>query len=576
MTKVKNVSSTPDSSIWRLIWQSHRVAFAKVIALNLLNALVGVLTIAYINQDLLSGKSLTWQSLAIFLGLIIALLATTFISQFALTKLGHQFVLELRQKIVKQILDSDITQTQAIGSARLLASLSTDIQAITTAFVRLPELIQGVILCVGAGLYLGFLSLPLLLIVAVWITITIVVSGKLVNHVYAYLEKIRLTNDQLYQDYQAVIDGQPELKLHRPRAKRLYQSFAEHTEAFRNDIIKADTFHLSAVNWSNIMMFASIGIVLVLSQVLSLASLPVALTFGVTLLFLKVPLLSAVGAYPTLQSAQVALNKIQSLGLAHYQAEFLVDLDKFNDWQQLHFDQIAYAYPKGKNGGNNSDKMATQFALSPLKFTLQRGEVVFLIGANGSGKTTFAKLLTGIYPPTHGDIKVTLANGDIVAVRESLLADYRQLFSAIFSDFYLFDTLMNDKGENPDDSLVNEWLAKLEISHKTHILDHQIQDTKLSQGQKKRLAMLLAVADNKPIMLLDEWAADQDPSFRRYFYHDLIPMLKAMGKTLFVISHDDSYFAAADRLLLMKHSILTELTDDARQQATHDAISAIS
>ena len=168
---------------------------------------------------------MTWQSLAIFLGLIIALLATTFISQFALTKLGHQFVLELRQKIVKQILDSDITQTQAIGSARLLASLSTDIQAITTAFVRLPELIQGVILCVGAGLYLGFLSLPLLLIVAVWITITIVVSGKLVNHVYAYLEKIRLTNDQLYQDYQAVIDGQPELKLHRPRAKRLYQSF---------------------------------------------------------------------------------------------------------------------------------------------------------------------------------------------------------------------------------------------------------------------------------------------------------------------------------------------------------------
>jgi putative ATP-binding cassette transporter len=576
MTKVKNLSSTPDSSIWRLIWQSHRVAFAKVIALNLLNALVGVLTIAYINQDLLSGKSLTWQSLAIFLGLIIALLATTFISQFALTKLGHQFVLELRQKIVKQILDSDITQTQAIGSARLLASLSTDIQAITTAFVRLPELIQGVILCVGAGLYLGFLSLPLLLIVAVWITITIVVSGKLVNHVYAYLEKIRLTNDQLYQDYQAVIDGQPELKLHRPRAKRLYQSFAEHTEAFRNDIIKADTFHLSAVNWSNIMMFAGIGIVLVLSQVLSLASLPVALTFGVTLLFLKVPLLSAVGAYPTLQSAQVALNKIQSLGLAHYQAEFLVDLDKFNDWQQLHFDQIAYAYPKGKNGGNNSDKMATQFALSPLKFTLQRGEVVFLIGANGSGKTTFAKLLTGIYPPTHGDIKVKLANGDIVAVRESLLADYRQLFSAIFSDFYLFDTLMNDKGENPDDSLVSEWLAKLEISHKTHILDHQIQDTKLSQGQKKRLAMLLAVADNKPIMLLDEWAADQDPSFRRYFYHDLIPMLKAMGKTLFVISHDDSYFAAADRLLLMKHSILTELTDDARQQATHDAISTIS
>lgn len=87
--------------------------------------------------------------------------------------------------------------------------------------------------------------------------------------------------------------------------------------------------------------------------------------------------------------------------------------------------------------------------------------------------------------------------------------------------------------------------------------------------------MLLAVTDNKPIMLLDEWAADQDPSFRRYFYHELIPALKAMGKTLFVISHDDSYFAAADRLLLMKEGILTELQGDERIQATQDAIKAI-
>ncbi|WP_395147895.1 multidrug ABC transporter permease/ATP-binding protein (plasmid) [Moraxella atlantae] len=562
------IKTTPDSSIWRLIWQSHRMAFVKVIALNLLNVLVGVLTIAYINQALLSGKSLSWQSLAVFLGLIFALLATTFISQFALTKLGHQFVLELRQKIVKQILDSDISQTQAIGSAKLLASLSTDIQAITTAFVRLPELIQGVILCGGAGLYLGFLSLPLLLIVAVWIMLTIVVSGKLVNHVYAYLEKIRHTNDQLYQDYQAVIDGQAELKLHRPRAKCLYQSFANHTETFRNDIVKADTFHLSAVNWSNIMMFASIGIVLVLSQLWSLASLPVAITFGVTLLFLKIPLLSAVGAYPTLQSAQVALDKIQSLGLAQYQADFAVNLGKFYDWQQLHFEQIGYTYP--------NNQYAQKFALSPLNFTLQRGEVVFLIGSNGSGKTTFAKLITGIYLPTQGQLFVEMANGEKMAIDDSQLSDYRQLFSAIFSDFHLFDTLMNDKGEKPDDDLVNAWLAKLQISHKTQIINHQIQDTQLSQGQKKRLAMLLAVADSKPIMLLDEWAADQDPSFRRYFYHELIPMLKSMGKTLFVISHDDNYFEAADRLLMMKNGILTELQGDARTQATHDAISAIS
>lgn len=561
-------TSAPDSHIWRLIWRSHRPALIKVILINLVNAVVGVTTIAFINRYLLSGQALSWQLLPIFLSIILALLATTFAAQWSLTNLGHAFVKQLRGELLKRILDTPSEQVSQIGTAKLLASLSTDIQAITAAFVRLPELIQGVILCVTAGIYLGVLSVPLLLVIIVWIAMTILVSSKLVNHVYKHLAQIRLTNDALYQDYQAIIQGEQELKLHRPRAKYLYQIFVDHSEDYRRDIVKSDTYHLSAVNWSNIMMFAGIGLILVVSQLFNFTSIAVATTFCLTILFIQSPLLHAVGAYPMLQSAQIALAKIQSLKLGDYQPDFAPASQWLrDDWEKIEFDEVSYSYQVAEEGGAMTKK---NFGLQPINFSLNRGDVIFLIGSNGSGKTTFAKLLTGIYPAKQGKIWL-----DDTLIDADNLNNYRQLFSAIFSDFYLFDTVMDAEGQAPDDELVEKWLNILQMTSKTQVVNQKINDIQLSQGQKKRLAMLLAICDDKPIMLLDEWAADQDPTFRRYFYHELIPLLKNMGKTLFIISHDDNYFSAADRLLLMKEGTLVELTGDTRAVASHDAVSLL-
>jgi len=154
-------------------------------------------------------------------------------------------------------------------------------------------------------------------------------------------------------------------------------------------------------------------------------------------------------------------------------------------------------------------------------------------------------------------------------------ADYRQLFSAIFSDQHLFKQLVGSRGNEPDMTLVTSWLHKLNLQDKVSVTDERLSTDKLSQGQRKRLAMLISVAEQKDILLLDEWAADQDPAFRRVFYQTLIPELKALGKTLFIISHDDSYFEHADRLLLMKEGQLIELNAEERQRASVDAISML-
>ena len=590
------MSSRASVSLHHMIWAQYRLPFLKVILLNLINAAVSVGIIAYINQTFISQpvfNTLSWSSLGQFALLVLLLLVTTFVSQYALTRLGHKFVYELRTKLVKQIIDTTVPQIDHLGSARLLASLSSDIQSITVAFVRMPELVQGVILSVGVGLYLGWLSLPLLLIVMFWIAMTIWISTLLVKHVYTHLTKLREINDVLYQDYQSIIEGRKELALNQHRAQKLYtDDFLAHAKSYEKTVTKSDTFHLSAVNWSNIMMFASIGVIFAISNYLGI-SMGIATTFSLTILFMQSPLLHAVGAYPTLQTAQVALDKIQSLELAEYQPLFRTD-NTSQHWQTISLTDVNYRYNVSNNSVSNASDNASNSSVSnsndtgaqaliakdsdhsgnilkDVNLTLRRGDVVFLIGANGSGKSTLAKIITGIFAPTTGAVTI-----DKQPVNSQNNADYRQLYSAIFSDQHIFKQLIGRQGRQPDKALVNAWLHKLDLQDKISVADNQLSTDKLSQGQRKRLAMLIAVAEQKDILLLDEWAADQDPAFRRVFYQTLIPELKALGKTLFIISHDDGYFEHADRLLLMKEGRLIELNAEERQRASKDAIAMLA
>ena len=103
----------------------------------------------------------------------------------------------------------------------------------------------------------------------------------------------------------------------------------------------------------------------------------------------------------------------------------------------------------------------------------------------------------------------------------------------------------------------NELLAKLHLQNKVKVQDGAFTTLTLSQGQRKRLALVVAYLENRPFLVFDEWAADQDPVFKEIFYHELLPELRAMGKTILVISHDDRYFHLADRLIRMENGRLT-------------------
>jgi len=543
----------------RVVIKQYRWPFIGVIALSLASAALGVGLIAFINIKLIETSHASVAVLPQFLALLLLLMVITLGSQLALTALGHHFVYKLRGQFIKRIMDTDIERIEQIGSAQLLASLSSDIRNITLAFVRLPELLQGIILTLGCAAYLAWLSPKMLAVTVVWLVVTIWVSFKLVAKVYSHLGHVREAEDSLQKDYETVIQGRKELALNRQRAQQIYQEeYQQDAATYRKHVIGADTFHLSAVNWSNIMMLGAIGMVFYMANSLGWSDNAVAATFSLTLLFLRTPLLQAVGALPTLLSAQVAFNKLKTLRLAEYQPTFAQALPN-RQWQRLELRDLTFTY-QGQG-----------FAVGPLNLTIKRGEMVFLIGGNGSGKSTLAMLLTGLYTPQSGQILL-----DDVVIEAKNIGDYRQLFSAVFTDFHLFDQMMGPNGQQPDPKIVENWLNQLKMTAKLEIENNKIANLQLSQGQRKRVALLLAAAEGRDFLLLDEWAADQDPQFRSVFYRDLLPQLTAMGKTVLAISHDDRYFPHADRLLEMRQGRLRELMGSQRDEASRDAVAAIN
>ena len=542
-------------ALLHIVYRQYCWPFIGVILLTLLSAVLGIGLIAYINNALIVAVNTSFSVLPSFLAQLFLLMAVTLGSQLALTLLGHHFVWRLRGEFIKRILDTRVERIEQIGNAQLLAGLTSDVRAITIAFVRLPELIQGIIITLGSALYLAWLSPKMLLITSLWLVVTLVGGWLLVSRVYQHMAKLRDIEDDLYRDFQTIIEGRKELQLNRERAQLIYDTvYQEDAKRYRHHIVRADTFHLSAVNWSNIMMLGAIGIVFYMANGLGWANTAVAATYSLTLLFLRTPLLAAVGALPTLLSAQVAYRKLHTFDLAPYNATFKA-LPKVSDWQTLELRNVSFHY--GEHG----------FQVGPINMTLHRGELVFLIGGNGSGKSTLAMLLTGLYQPQSGSILL-----DGKAVDWQNLDAYRKHFSAVFTDVHLFDRLIGDQGQPANPALVQQWLARLKMQDKLKLEGNKVLNLQLSKGQSKRLALLLAAAEERDILLLDEWAADQDPHFRRIFYRELLPWLKASGKTVFAISHDDHYFIHADRLLEMREGHLHELTGNERDMATLDAV----
>jgi putative pyoverdin transport system ATP-binding/permease protein len=523
----------------RLLALLRQYSAATVIAASLAGVLSGganAVLLALANRALHQPRAWADSALVgafVAICLVIPVLRAT--SSYLLAGLAQDMVMDLRRDLGRKILAAPLTRLEELGIPRLVAVLTEDVGAIGAALRTLPLLFVQSAIVIGCLLYLGWLSplafLGVLVLLSAGIaTYRIPVSrGERLQTVHRDLA------DRLWADLESLTVGIKELKLHAPRRDALLAELDATGTRIRGMTVATGTLFAWAAGWGQMVIFALVGAI---AFVLPMRGMGIETMTGyaLVLLYLMSPLEVILDALPALTRARVAFQKVDALGGTLSDTPLLPASAAAREggWRSLELVGVTHSYHREGEG---------DFTLGPVNLSLRPGEVVFVVGGNGSGKTTLAKILLGLYAPATGEVRL-----DGVPVTDSTRDAYAQRFSAVFSDFYLFERFLGLEADGLDAEAAG-YLEKLQIAHKVSVSDGRLSTTQLSQGQRKRLALLTAFLEDRPIYLFDEWAADQDPVFKRLFYLEILPGLRARGKTVVAITHDEHFFGVAERVI---------------------------
>lgn len=492
-----------------------------------------------------ASSKLIWS----FLGFCLFLPLSRFTTEVLLTRIAQGALYDLRLKISRQILSTPLQRLEEFGVRRLMTTLTDDVPVITGTLSMMAVLAINIAVVACGLIYLGWLSRGVLVVVLLLLALAITIYQLAVAKAMGYYRLARLDGDALFGHFRAITTGTKELKLHRRRRETFINVLLKSTAASaRGHNISGATLYSLAASSGQALMYTIIAIVLFGLPRGQNLDAQVLTGYTLTLLYLMSPLQVIMNTIPNVGRASVALERVESLGLKlaakGTEDDAGVWRPRASSVDSIELSGVSHTYQR--------EGEDTPFTLGPIDLALAKGELLFLVGGNGSGKTTLAKLLAGLYVPATGEVRL---NGQ--AITDESREYYREHFSMVFSDFFLFDSLLGLEHPKLDEQ-AEDYLAKLQLNHKISIKDGAISTTDLSHGQRKRLALLTAYLEDRPIYIFDEWAADQDPHFKEIFYHQLLPELKSKGKTIVVISHDDHYYYVADRIIKLDYGQLED------------------
>lgn len=527
-----------------LLRSSRAIVLSSLVA-GLISGAASTALIALIHAVLARNGAASPTLVGAFVAFCIVLPVSRIISQLLLIKLAQKAIFDLRMRLSRQILSTPLRFLEEVGAHRLMAALTDDVQVISGGLISVPIICLQAAVLVGCVVYMGFLSVPLLLAVVAFIFLGMTSVQLGLRKAGRSLGLARKEQDALFMHLRALTDGAKELKLHNRRRHAFLTHDLETTAAsYQRHNLYGTGILTAVISWAHLLFFILMGLLLfVLPGAVGLSGQTLN-GYTLTLLYLLVPLDVIGSMLPNLGRARVALASVKSLGLSleansteETAPAATADLQPARVAIELR--GVTHTYHRERE---NSD-----FILGPVDLSVQPGELLFIVGGNGSGKTTLVKLLTGLYIPQDGEIRI---NGQ--AVSDTNREYYRRHFSVVFSDFYLFESLLGLDTRQLDDR-ARTYLSRLQLDHKVEVKNGVLSTTQLSQGQRKRLALLTAYLEDRPVYVFDEWAADQDPLFKEVFYLQLLPELKAQGKAVVVITHDDKYYPLADRVVKLDY-----------------------
>ena len=520
-----------------------RGLFALVVATGVLAGVANTALIALINSSWDKVGGAGSAIIGAFVALCVALPLLRLASQVLLLRLTNSAMFEMRMQLCRQILRAPLRLLEELGPHRLLATLTDDVPSVSGVVASLPILCMHTAIVLSCLAYLCYLS-PLAFVgVLLFLALGVVTYQLPLVRAVGYLRRSREKGDDLFKGLRALTEGTKELKLHRERREAFLSGhLAAVIESLQGLTLAGNTIYMAAASWGHILFYVLIGLVIFALPAYQPTGLKVLSGYTLTLLYMMTPLEVILNTLPALGRAHAAVRKVEQLGLSLAEGgaeDEAASAPAAAGWRSIKLEGVTHEYRR--------EGFEDGFTLGPVDLTLRPGEIVFLVGGNGSGKTTLAKLLVGLYAPREGAIRF-----DGRAVDDAGRDAYRQLFSAVFSDFFLFETLLGLDASRLDER-AREYLARLQLGHKVSVKDGEFSTVDLSQGQRKRLALLTAYLEDRPVYVFDEWAADQDPLFKEVFYYQLLPELKSRGKAVVVVTHDDRYFDLADRTVKLDY-----------------------
>ncbi|MCK4258246.1 MAG: cyclic peptide export ABC transporter [Halanaerobiales bacterium] len=520
-----------------------------VVTLSLVSGGAYAFVMFIVNKSLSSGS---YMKLALGGYFVLGLMLYVFCQKQVrvyLIGLTNNMIYHKRIDLISKILKTSYYKIENIGKEKIYTCLNTDTEVISNSVGIIVIGLTSSVTIFTSFIYLGISNIYALLTSLVLVTIAGILLVLVNKSALDFFAQNRDAQNTFFKFIDDLVNGFKELYLHKIRREEFKSDMSNNCDIYRITRTRAELVGANVYFLGELIAFFLLGGLLFLLPTIYKGITNVTLSdYVLIFLFLKGPIDNVLNMIPRMNLVKISWKRITDILelIKSMECSVIDDEKTLTDDLILSMEGILYKYK------NVEDKA---FVVGPIDYSFKKGEVIFITGGNGSGKSTLAKLITGLYSPEQGEI---LINGSKIEPE-----NLGQYFSTVFSDYYLFDKMygIDYKGR---ENLIEHYLKILRIDDKLEIKNGIFSTTKLSTGQKKRLALLISYMDDRPIYLFDEWAADQDPEFREYFYLTLIPEMKSQGKCVIAITHDDRYFYLADKVMKMETGkiVKTSSNDD--------------
>jgi cyclic peptide transporter len=518
-------------SFFELVRREMQGSLTRLLVMSSIGGVSNAAILSAVNsgaQGAGDGKPSLWGAALFVVALFLFIKSQHYILISATTEI-EAIIHKLRVRLMDQVRRSELVPLDAIGRAGIVAGITRETATLTQATNMIAFAVQSVVLIFFVAIYVAYLSL-----LAFALTVIVVSAAALLLHLKsrdltAGVRAAAEWDNRLFDRLTDLLDGFKEVRLNRARSDDLFDDVVEVSRTAANIKIRTQSEMFKRLVFSQSSIYILLGAIVFVAPVLADTQAATIAKATTATLFVVGACFGLVQSIPILTAANAAADNIERLE-ARLQAT-ATEASVGPAQPQTRFEEIEMRAVKFSYVEKSSE---TVFQVGPVDFKLRRGELVFVTGGNGSGKSTFMRILAGLYHPDSGEITF-----DGVRVSERTRDTYRSLFAAIFVDYHLFRRLYGIADADPAE--IEDLLVQFRLADKTRLVDNEFSAIDLSGGQRKRLALIVSLLEKRPILLLDEWTAEQDPEFRRKFYDELLPQLMRDGATIVAITHDDRY-----------------------------------